>query len=58
VDFDRYIFTPIVGKNLASVFKAPKSEPHHLSQVPSLMTTVPKGWEEILEAIQKGLFTK
>ncbi len=58
IDFDRYIFAPIPDKNLASVFKAPKSEPHHISEIPSLVTIIPDEWKEMFEAIQKGLFTK
>jgi len=54
IDFDRYVFTPIEGRNFASVFKAPKSEPHHLSEVPNLMNAVPKSWQEIFEAIRRG----
>lgn len=58
IDFDRYVFVPMKDKDFASVFKAPKSEPHHLSQVPGLVNIVPDGWKEIVEAIQKGLFVK
>lgn len=54
VDFDRYVFAPIPGKTFASVFKAPKSEPHHLSDVPNLMSSVPKSWQEVFEAIRTG----
>ena len=57
VDFDRYIFTPMPGKDFASIFKAPKSEPHHLSEVPHLVDIVPDGWKEIMEAIRKGEFS-
>jgi hypothetical protein len=56
IDFDRYIFTPIPGKNFASVSIAPKSEPHHLSTVPNLIEKIPGGWLEMVEAIKKGEF--
>lgn len=54
IDFDRYIFTPDLSRGVAIVSKAPKTEPHHLSNVPSLINYIPKGWQEIFEAIQRG----
>lgn len=56
IDFDRYIFTPIPEKNIALVAKAPKSEPHHLSDVPELIEKVPDSWKEIFEAVKRGDF--
>lgn len=56
IDFDRYIFTPIPGKEFASVFKAPKSEPHHLSKVPTLINNVSPSMQELFKAIQRGEF--
>lgn len=54
IDFDRYVFTPDFTRGVAIVSKAPKTEPHHLSSVPSLINDVPKSWQEIFEAIKKG----
>lgn len=56
VDFDRYIFTPLSNGESAAVFKAPKSEPHHLSSVPDLISKVPKDWQEMFVAIKNGEF--
>jgi hypothetical protein len=56
VDFDRYVFSPFPEKDLAHILKAPKSEPHHLSDVPGLMKIVPDDWKEILEGIRNGEF--
>ncbi|MFA6270713.1 MAG: hypothetical protein WC657_05935 [Candidatus Paceibacterota bacterium] len=54
VDFDRYVFTPDFSKNIAMVSIAPKSEPHHLSEMPKYLDVVPERLREILEAILKG----
>lgn len=54
IDFDRYVFTPDFNRSIAIVSKAPKTEPHHLSDVPSLVNDVPDSWKEIFEAIQRG----
>jgi len=56
VDFDRYVFAPIPDRGIAQIFKAPKSEPHHLSDVPRLMEIGPDDWKEILEGIKNGEF--
>ena len=56
VDFDRYVFTPLTGEDFAAVSKAPKSEPHHLSDAPELMDVVSDAWKEIFEGIKNGKF--
>ncbi len=56
VDIDHYGFTPVFNKGVAVVWKAPKSEPHHLSQIPDLINTVPSNLVELVEAIRKGEF--
>lgn len=54
IDFDRYIFTPDFTRGIAIVSRAPKTEPHHLSNVPSLINDVPERWKEIFKAVQSG----
>lgn len=51
IDFDRYGFTPDFTRGAAIVWKAPKSEPHHLTEVPELLTYIPKDWRDIFEAV-------
>ncbi len=51
IDFDRYGFTPDYRRGVAIVWKAPKSEPHHLSRYPQMLTFVPPDWKEVCEAI-------
>lgn len=51
VDFDRYGFTPDYAKGVAVVWKAPKSEPHHLSKLPKLFDHIPNDWREICTSI-------
>lgn len=53
VDFDRYGFTPDYTRGAVVVWKAPKSEPHHLSELPQMLNYIPKDWKEICEAILK-----
>jgi hypothetical protein len=57
VDFDRYGFTPDYARGAAIVWKAPKSEPHHLSVLPNLMTNIPGDWQEVCKAILRGELT-
>lgn len=58
IDFDRYVFTPLPKRNLALVSKAPKSEPHHISEVPHLLDVVDRNWQEMFKAIMDGTLTK
>jgi len=51
IDIDHYGFTPDFAKGAAIVWKAPKSEPHHLSEIPELLVYVPNDWKEICEGI-------
>lgn len=51
IGLDRYGFTPDYSRDIAVVWKAPKSEPHHLSEVPQLLVHIPEDWKEICEAI-------
>jgi hypothetical protein len=51
IDFDRYGFTPDYSKGVAIVWKAPKSEPHHLSKIPELLLNIPTDWKEICQAV-------
>ena len=44
IDFDRYGFTPDYERSAAIVWKAPKSEPHHFSEVPNLINNIPEDW--------------
>lgn len=53
VDIDHYGFTPDYVRNCAILWKAPKSEPHHLSEVPGLLVNLPHDWKEFCEAILK-----
>ncbi len=57
VDIDRYVFTPDFDKQLAIVSLAPKSEPHHLSEIPTYLDHVPRSLQELCEAILKGELT-
>lgn len=51
IDFDRYGFTPDYTRGVAIMWKAPKSEPHHLSELPQLLTKIPEDWQDICQAI-------
>ena len=51
IDFDRYGFTPDYYRGIAVMWKAPKSEPHHLSELPQILVNVPGDWQEICRAI-------
>lgn len=56
IDFDRYGFTPDFDRGVAVVWKAPKSEPHHLSRMPQMTQYIPDDWKEICsEIIGKNL---
>ncbi len=54
VDFDRYGFTPDYTRGVTILWKAPKSEPHHLSELSQLLIHIPKDCKEICEAVFKG----
>jgi hypothetical protein len=58
VDIDRYGFTPDYARGAVVCWKAPKSEPHHLSEIPGLLNYVPSDWKEICEAILGGNFVR
>lgn len=58
LDFDRYGFTPDFNKGVAVVWKAPKFEPHHLSEVPGLIDKVPDNFKDLVDAIVTGKFIK
>lgn len=58
LDFDRYGFTPDFDKGVAVVWKAPKFEPHHLSEVPELINKVPENFKELVNGIVTGKFKK
>lgn len=51
IDLDHYGFTPDFNRGVAVVWKSPKSEPHHLSEMPQMMQYVPQEWKEICTAI-------
>jgi hypothetical protein len=58
IDFDRYGFTPDFNKGVAIVWKAPKFEPHHLSEVPEYIKKVPNNLKDLVDSIVKGKFAK
>lgn len=51
VDIDHYGFTPDYIREVAIIWKAPKSEPHHLSEMPELLVHLPDDWKEFCQAI-------
>ena len=51
IDVDHYGFTPDYEREAVICWKAPKSEPHHLSQMPQLLEIMPDGWKEICSAV-------
>lgn len=51
IDLDHYGLTPDFNRGVVVVWKSPKSEPHHLSEMPQMMQYVPEGWKEICTAI-------
>ncbi|QQS43856.1 hypothetical protein IPM65_07015 [Candidatus Roizmanbacteria bacterium] len=51
VDFDRYGFTPDFNKGVAILWKAPKSEPHHLSKVPDILDYLSDSDRDFCKAI-------
>ncbi len=51
IDIDHYGFTPDYSRGAAIVFKAPKSELHHLSKMPQMMDYLPPEWKEICVTI-------
>ncbi len=51
VDVDHYGFTPNYAAGAAVMWMAPKSEPHHLSELPQLLTHLPEDWQEFCMAI-------
>lgn len=53
IDIDHYGFTPDYKRRVTVMWKAPKSEPHHLSEMPNMMNSIPAEWKEIYEAIFK-----
>lgn len=56
LDFDHYGFTPDRNKGLALVWLAPKSEPHHLSEMPEMLNHIPSSMKQLVDAITKGEF--
>ena len=56
IDFDRYVFTPDFNKGVAVILKAPKFEPHHLSDVHRIIDKVPNNLKDLVDAIVKGKF--
>ncbi len=53
IDIDHYGFTPDYTRGAAICWRAPKTEPHHLSEIPQLLNFVPQDWIEICGAILK-----
>ena len=51
IDLDHYGFTPDFDRGVAVVWKSPKSEPHHLSEMPQMMQYIPEDWKEICTAV-------
>ena len=51
IDFDHYEFTPDYNRRVVIIWKAPKSKPHHLSELPQLLVHIPDDWKEICQAI-------
>ena len=51
IDFDRYGITPDFNRGVAVIWRAPKSEPHHLSEMPHIFKNVPNDWKEICDSI-------
>lgn len=51
IDIDHYGFTPDFTKRIAIYWKSPKSEPHHLSELPQLLVHIPDDWKEICETV-------
>lgn len=58
IDFDRYGFTPDFNKGVAVIWKAPKFEPHHLSEMPEYIKNVPDNLKDLVDAIIKGGLAK
>jgi hypothetical protein len=54
IDIDRYGITPDITRGSAVLWKAPKTEPHHLSKLPQMRLNIPSDWKEICEAILNG----
>lgn len=54
IDIDHYGFTPDFNRGVAVMWKAPKSEPHHLSQLPEYIARIPSEWRDICRAIVEG----
>lgn len=51
IDIDHYGFSPDYMHDAAVMWRAPKSEPHHLSEMPQMMDHVPDEWREFCESI-------
>lgn len=51
IDFDRYGLTPDFNRGVAVLWKAPKSEPHHLSEIPEMLNYLPDSEREFCRAV-------
>lgn len=51
IDLDHYGFTPDFDRGVAIVWKSPKSEPHHLSEMPQMTQYIPGDWKETCTAL-------
>ena len=58
VDLDHYLFTPDFNKGVAVVSLAPKSEPHHITDIPEIIVHLPENLKELVDKIQKGEYGK
>lgn len=51
IDLDHYGFTHDYNRRIVVMWKAPKSEPHHLSELPQLLEHIPEDWLDICQAV-------